>query len=647
MRLEGYRPEIDGLRALAVIPVILFHLAAPLAPAGFLGVDVFFVISGYLITGLLVADLRAGRFSLWRFYERRARRILPALFLVTSACVLPAALWMLPGQQADFGRAILAAIGFVSNVLYYGSTGYFAASAETMPLLHTWSLAVEEQFYLIFPLVLYGVWRFGAARLGLVVAGLGLASLAVGLWLARSDPAAQFYLLPSRAWELMAGGLIALWQRRPVGIPAEILAGSGLLLIVCGYAVPDGGMPGLPALLPVVGAALFLWTGAGSRVGRIMALAPLRWIGLISYSAYLWHWPLLAFWRLRGGEVTPATGLTIGAATLVLATLTFVFVEQPFRNRGPAAVFPVRALVPFLGAGAVGLALFGVLPLIPAGSGQGQGDAAAIEARLAINYGLGEVCEAAFTLDPVCRTSDRPEILLWGDSFAMHLAPAIRAGGDWGGMIQMTKSSCAPILDLSTAPPEYEADWYEECLRFNDEVFAWLAGAASVRIVVLSSTFNMLFQDLRRPDGTTVPAVDAPPAIRAGLLDTAARIRALGKAVVVVSPTPVTGDDIGQCLASAALSGAAEAACDFPLATAASVNRDAIDFLRGLSDQVPLIDLTALICPEGHCATRKDGVFVYRDAGHLSVEGAEWLGRRFQFDQLIRQAADRPVAAIN
>ena len=652
MQVDGYRPEIDGLRALAVLPVIFYHIFAALVPAGFLGVDVFFVISGYLITGVLAADLVQDRFSLWRFYERRARRILPALFLVIAACILPAAALMLPGQHANFGLAVLAAVGFVSNLLYYGSTGYFMPSAEMMPLLHTWSLAVEEQFYLFFPVILYAAWRLNRRSLPVVVAVLGLGSLVIALWLSRSDPAANFYLLPGRAWELMAGALVALWRQRPPRILAEILATTGLALIGITYVLPDGGslVPGLPALLPVGGAALFLWASSGSRVGQLMAVAPLRWIGLISYSAYLWHWPLLAFWHLRGGrEMTVTLGVLIVAATLVLATLTFIFVERPFRNRGPSAVFPSRALVPFLGAGAAALLLFGLLPMMPAnvGSGINRSDGASIEARLGTNYGLGMACEGTFTLDPACRTSERPEVLLWGDSYAMHIAPAIRAAGDWGGMIQMTKSSCAPILGLSTAPTEYAADWYLGCLRFNDEVFAWLAGASSVRIVVLSSNFNILFNDLRRPDGLLIPAPKAPVAIRAAFLDTVARIRALGIQVVVVSPTPATGADLGQCLASAELAGGPPTACDFTLAESANVNREAIAFLRSLSDQVPVIDLTTLICPGGQCATRTGDVFLYRDSGHLSVEGAEWLGRTYRFDRLIRQSVAAPMAVIN
>lgn len=647
-----YRPDVDGLRALAVVPVILYHISAPLVPAGFLGVDVFFVISGYLITGLLRADLAQGRFNLWHFYERRARRILPALFVVIAACVLPAALWMLPGQQADFGRAVLAAVGFVSNLLYYGSTGYFMPSADGMPLLHTWSLAVEEQFYLLFPLVLYAAWRLRPRSLVPVVALLGAASLAVALWQARTDPAAAFYLLPSRAWELMAGALVALWPRRPPRVVAEALAVLGLALIATAYALPDGGspLPGLPAVLPVTGAALFLWAAAGSSVGRLVAIAPLRWIGLISYSAYLWHWPLLAFWRLHGGvDMTLAVGALIVLATLALATLTFHAVERPFRNRGPLAAFPSRALVPFLGTGAAALVLFGLLPLLPSGRGTGTPapDGTTIEARLATNYGLDMACEGAFTLDPACRTSDRPQVLLWGDSYAMHLAPAIRAAGDWGGMIQMTKSSCAPFLGLSMAPEEYPADWYQGCLRFNDEVFAWLAGATSVRFVVLSSNLNMLFHDLRHADGTRIDAADAPVAVRAALLDTADRIRALGIQVVIVSPTPATGADIGQCLASAALAQGLPTACDFALADSAPVNRTAIAFLRDLSAQVPWIDLSALICPDGRCATRKRDVFIYRDPGHLSVEGADWLGRTYRFDRLIRPSAGLSQHAVN
>ncbi|MEO6300687.1 MAG: acyltransferase family protein [Paracoccaceae bacterium] len=653
MPRERYRPEIDGLRALAVLPVIFYHLSAALIPAGFLGVDVFFVISGYLITGLLVADLKGNRFTLWRFYERRARRILPALFLVIGASVLPAALLMLPGQHTDFGWAILAAIGFLSNLLYYQSTGYFMPSTDVMPLLHTWSLAVEEQFYLFFPPILYAAWRLREKKaLVVVVALLGLTSLILHILLSQQDPAAAFYLLPARAWELMAGSLVALTPRLPRRVLAEVATIAGLSMIVVAYC-QLGCMQVLadfPTLLPVCGTALFLWSGGQSQVGQAIAIAPLRGIGMISYSAYLWHWPLLAFWHLSGGtEITGTTGAVFVIGTLALATLTYQCVERPFRDRRETAPFPSRALVPFLGTCAVALTLFAILPLIPSaiGTRSGPTDAAAIEARLQVNYGLNMACEGAFTLDPACRTSDHPAILLWGDSFAMHLAPAIQSSGDWGGMIQMTKSSCAPILGLSTAPAEYAADWYVGCHRFNSQVLAWLAGADSIQIVVLSSTFNIMFNDLRRPDGSSIPAAQAPAAVRAAFLDTVERIQAMGKRVVVVSPTPATGKDLGQCLAAAELAGSPKTSCDFPLASIASVNQQELAFLHELADRVALIDLTTLICPAGKCSARIGDVFVFRDAGHLSIEGAEWLGRTFRFERLIRQATVQAVVPVN
>ena len=654
MRHESYRPEIDGLRALAVLPVIFYHLSASLVPAGFLGVDVFFVISGYLITGLLVAELKGNRFNLWRFYERRARRILPALFLVVAASVLPAAWLMLPGQHAGFGWAILAAISFLSNHLYYHSTGYFMPSADVMPLLHTWSLAVEEQFYLFFPPILCAAWRWRENGLVAVVALLGLTSLIVFIMPLQQDPAAGFYLLPGRAWELMAGALVALMPPLLGGLLAEAATIAGLLMVVVAYG-QLGGMQVLydfPTLLPVCGAALFLWSGGQSQVGQAIAVEPLRKIGLISYSAYLWHWPLLAFWRLSGGtEVTVANGALFIIGTLALATLTYQLVERPFRDRSATALFPTRALSPFLGTCTVALTLFAVMPLIPSAIGirSGPTSAAAIEARLQINYGLNIACEGAFTLDPACRTSDRPLILLWGDSFAMHLAPVIESSGDWGGMIQMTKSSCAPIVDLSTAPVEYAADWYLGCLRFNSEVLAWLAGADSVQIVVLSSAFNILFNDLRRPDGSPIPAAQAPIEVRKAFLDTVDRIRVMGKRVVVVSPTPApgTGSDLRLCLAAAELAGGPETSCDFPLASISDANHGALAFLRGLADQVPLIDLTTLICPAGQCFTRKGDVIVFRDNGHLSIEGANWLGRIYRFESLIRQATIKTAGPVN
>jgi peptidoglycan/LPS O-acetylase OafA/YrhL len=358
----SYRPEIDGLRSVAVIPVILFHAGLPFFSGGFVGVDIFFVISGYLITTILIKDIEAGQFSLLKFYERRARRILPALFLVILCCLPFAWAWMMPSQFRDFGQSLVGVAFFVSNVLFWKETDYFANAAEEKPLLHTWSLAVEEQYYIFFPLVLLVFWRLGRAQAFWVIAVLGMFSLALSEWSSRTWPAANFYLIHTRAWELFAGSLAAFLIRRTGPGHNDFAAAAGLVMIGLSIFTFDETVrfPSLYALLPVGGTVLIvLYGGATTWVGRLLGLAPFVGIGLLSYSAYLWHQPLLAFARIRTlDEPSHLAFLLIALLSFPLAWLSWRYVEQPFR--GPTPLLPHRqslfavcgiGLLAFSGAG--------------------------------------------------------------------------------------------------------------------------------------------------------------------------------------------------------------------------------------------------------------------------------------------------------
>lgn len=364
MSSSAYRPEIDGLRSVAVIPVILFHAGfAPFA-GGYVGVDVFFVISGFLTTSILIRDLDAGRFSLLTFYERRARRILPALTLVVLCCMPFAWAWMLPHQLVDFGQSVIAVALFASNFLFWIESDYFAPATEEKPLLHTWSLGVEDQYYLVFPVFLLLVWRFGRAPVFWSIVVLSALSLGWSHWIGRHNPSANFYLPISRAWELLAGSLTAFAVARR-GLQANswlaLLALLGLVAIVVPIFLYDSAtpFPGLYAIPPVLGTLLvILFAGRGTLVHRALSLRPMVWIGLISYSAYLWHQPLFAFARLRTvGDPSQALMLTLCGLTLVLAYASWRFVEQPFRGSTP--LLPDRAKLLW----ASGAALAGLVAL--------------------------------------------------------------------------------------------------------------------------------------------------------------------------------------------------------------------------------------------------------------------------------------------
>ncbi len=336
-----YRPEIDGLRSFAVVPVILQHAGFSAFSGGFSGVDVFFVISGYLITTIIISELAEGTYSTANFYKRRARRILPALFFILAASAPFAWMWLPASEIQAFGRSVVAAIFFSSNIFFW-RTG-LGPGIDNIPLVHTWSLAVEEQFYIFFPLLLLALWRFGRSRVLLTMILLFACSLAIAQWGTQTKPVAAYFLLPTRAWELLIGSFAAFYLTgRTTPIPqspfAQAASSLGLALIC--YTVFAFGehtpFPGYHALVPTLGAALvILFAVKGTLAHTILSLRPCVWIGLVSYSAYLWHQPVLVFARKKlGMDLSPEVAAALCVLTFALAYLSWRFVEQPFRQGG-------------------------------------------------------------------------------------------------------------------------------------------------------------------------------------------------------------------------------------------------------------------------------------------------------------------------
>jgi peptidoglycan/LPS O-acetylase OafA/YrhL len=481
-----YRREVDGLRALAVVPVILYHAGFRAFSGGFVGVDVFFVISGYLITSIIRADLEAGRFSIAAFYERRARRILPALFVVVLSCI-PCALWLMPASDLDaFAKSVAAVATFSSNMLFARSSGYFDMSAELKPLLHTWSLAVEEQYYVLFPLFLWLIWPLGTRALRRLFGLIFVASLAAAQWGTTVNPAAAFYWLPTRGWELLLGAFLALHladhapPRQPLARWRELAGAAGIALIL--FAVfrfdQQTPFPGLYALLPTVGATLIILCATEhTRIGRLLGSKPIVAVGLISYSAYLWHQPLFVFARYWSDfELTSRPLLlALSAASLVLAYGSWKYVEVPFRNRQ-------KVLRPLIVRVAVsGTVLLASLGLAGHAFYKDKADidwtawSAAVRQDRCMLQVPGSVRHESECIAP----RKAVNVLLWGDSHAAALYPGLSRLADrhgWG-LSQLTQSGCPPLDRVK--PLLFRPN----CNRLNDDIVRGLPGRFDVIIL--------------------------------------------------------------------------------------------------------------------------------------------------------------------
>lgn len=655
----NHRREIDGLRALAVLPVILFHAGFAAFSGGFVGVDVFFVISGYLITGIILAEREAGRFSLLRFYERRARRILPALFVVVAATLMVAWCWLMPGHMKALSTSVLAVCGYASNVLFASESGYFDTAAELKPLLHTWSLGVEEQFYLLCPPLILLAWRLGRGGLVVVLGLVALASLAWAQWAVQHQPAGAFFLLPARAWELLVGSLLACHAARaqPATWPHWVQQGGSLLglgLLLGAMAAFDAHtpFPGLYALVPTLGTALLIALATPhTLVGQWLGQRWLVGLGWISYSAYLWHQPLFVLARHRSlHEPGPAVfgGLTV--ATLALAYLTWRWVEQPWRDRarlGSQAVWAMTVLGSLVLAG-IGWAGHHTRGHFWRASLQARMQQ--VEHKVRPNLGLGAHCEGRFTLSAHCRTSDRPQVLVWGDSHAMHLVPGLLASQPDLRLVQMTISSCGPFLGLAPVNPRHPVAWARQCMQANDQVLAYLRQTPSITHVLMSSMFTQYVEPGARlllRDGRLLAPSPDQAVLLAHVRQTLAAVRSLGKTAVLFSPPPRVGENLGLCAAKASFFAQDAAACDFELSRADGFQHTVRAVLQQLDVQHPVVWLSDGLCPQGHCRAVVGQTFVYRDEGHLSHEGSAWLGTQMGFAQRLKGVPRAGARAVD
>lgn len=641
-----HRREIDGLRSLAILPVLFYHAGFTWMPGGFFGVDVFFVISGFLITAILVSELNStGRISITGFYERRARRILPALFLVVLVSIAIGWFLIFTDQYKLFLDSIVSILYFGSNYFFLNHTGYFDADIDLNPMVHTWSLAIEEQFYLFFPLILWLLWRFvGKRYLIPAMVVLGAMSLAAAVMFT-GDPSNTFYLLQYRAWELLAGSVIAvvLSRREFVAFSNQALSFLGLVLTVGSMFLLSNQWPhpGLVTVIPILGSTLVIaFAGERTLANRLLRTRVLVGIGLISYSTYLWHQPIFSFFRIGSLHSSePLAFLPLIALSLGLAYLSWRFVENPFRNRkrfsrrwifAGAAAMTVVVLATTYISGRVSVNESRTSPVTGIRFSE-------VTDRLEVNRGLGDKCRKFVGNEPDCASGPNPEVLLWGDSYAMHLAQGLAASKTRTSFTQQTLSACAPILGWAHQNESYGRDQGRECLKQNVQVFNWLKTQSQIKTVILASPWD----DALNPNGLGLDSADEvyqTGTAGMGLLkNTIAKLHEIGKRVVVVAPAPKNAEDTGLCLARALVNGIKLSECNFD----PRVNQlaKATTYLEQSSSGAGFFRLEDLVCKPTLCEPFAGDIFIYRDKGHFSKEGSTYLGEQFDLMGQLLQTA--------
>jgi peptidoglycan/LPS O-acetylase OafA/YrhL len=651
------RLDIQALRGLAVLMVVLYHTKMGALQSGYLGVDVFFVISGFLITTLVATGIQRGSFRLSEFYFRRAKRLLPAAYVTFFVTALFAP-WFLNRQELhDFSVQMFGAITFTGNMVLWQQTGYFEGASDLKPLLHVWSLAIEEQYYFLLPTVLLFIrptrWLTGA----MVVVLISLALCIAG---GQTKPVATFYLLPTRAWELLIGSVGALWalrasdeRLRAIGaIIRHLFVPSVACLLVLPFLPAVGVHPGANALLVCLATLVVIlqnspWLNAAAPT-KVLAH-----IGDFSYSLYLVHWPIIALIKNAWLGNDPELPFYLRFSALLLsfgaAYLLYRVVEDPIRRRSFHMSTPLVAKVMLTSA----LLVF-ITPLMMLNTSATQ---LTLKDARAINPGFSLKCDFNSTFKPMaeCMSKPSPQVLVWGDSYAMHLVPGMAQELSTQGVLQATMSGCGPVLGIAPRRKvngdldSRDQAWAERCIAFNQSVLDFLGTTATINTVVLSSPFSAYFDDkaydhvLVEGQSYKLQAVSAIAPL-AGLRRTVEKIRASGKKVVLVAPPPSSGFDIGSCL-ERQLGGqlllGRKKGC---MVDKAEYERKQIDVLKFLNAMPSAANLAVIsfdpwLCNGDTCETLQGQTPLYRDAGHLSISGSKLLAYRMKLKELIYEQA--------
>jgi len=637
----NYRAEIDGLRSIAVIPVILFHAGFETFSGGFIGVDVFFVISGYLITSIILTEMEDDRFCLAKFYERRARRILPALFFVMAASIPFAWAWMLPQDLKDFAQSLMAVPVFASNFLFLSESGYFDTQTDLKPLLHTWSLAVEEQYYLLFPLFLMFCWKFGKRKIMATLIIVTLASLALAHWGAYNKPSATFYLLPMRIWEILLGSLSAFYLAnsnritsiRPLNEVGSLVGIALILFSVFAFAEHTP-FPSLYALLPTIGTVLIILFAREKTLAHgLLGNKILVSLGLISYSAYLWHQPVFAFAKYR--SLSAPSDLTMGILCLLvlpLAYFSWQFIEKPFRTKATGRrkqVFVASAAfsVLFIGIGLTGDRNRGFenrdqIKDLALDIGTIADAYCHAKGRKSLEQlSNGEFCTAG---------GEQISVALIGDSHAGALSNELGKAlkrydvGAW----MFSSGWCAPFYDFRMVRHG------KDCDRRQSISLQKIVAEKSIKTVILYAewaNYTKGFRDKDTPSLMIYKGVENEKLsensdlFSLAFIDTIKSLKAADKNVIIVEPTPEFEVHVLDTIRKAKLFETELKAPSIKLRTYQERNREVFDIFK-LVDGVTFISTEPLFCKNGTCSSvQADGTPLIADTNHVTEFGARMI----------------------
>lgn len=643
-----YLPHVDGLRALAVALVVVFHAWPQALTGGFIGVDVFFVISGFIITRQILSEMEAGTFSFLSFLGRRARRLIPAALVCCLVVTAAAFIILMPDALVLYSESLAATWTMTANFYFFQHSGYFDAPAAVSPLLHMWSLAVEDQFYLTWPLLLLLLVRKLATRGRIIAAmcAIALVSLAYAQYSARTDPSLAFYLPLSRVFELLTGAALAGAYpliRAPAAWARAALDTAGVILVVVSAMVLDASIPfpGLSALPAVIGSALVIGAGlyGPTPVARLLSGARVVLMGRMSYSIYLYHWPLIALATYALGRAPDAGEAALLVATgLILAALSWVYVEQALtRQLGLYSMAPMQ-LIGRTVAISTAFCLVAVAGLAGRGWPERLDEPAyRVYRAAAAGNPLRKACDGydqAFKNDHQCNFGSRRaeggsyDIAVFGDSNADHFVPMIAELAEKAGFSgrQVTHSACGALIGADSAGrPQREA---ETCARYQETILEFLDRNPGLKIAVLSSAWRGYRN--AAPNRVSQHASGERVSFERAAADTIAILRKRGIEVLVIGQVPHLETFSLNCLADAARNDSEEMDCATPKAkidTELDTSELAFRSIAAGDRDVTFISMRDLLCTGAICSPFKDEVLIYRDHGHLNAVGAAYLSR--------------------